>query len=266
MTFITGKQFNEQFHNTSVVKLTSRNDCQYNIGLNILDEKPICSNGEMFCYFKKDFIGRLDKTVVHMWDVIIPNNAKVVILSEKIKVDRLILSNKRDIYSKEGYMEMVKQRKDVLRYIPCDMITNELCEITVTYNIMNLSFIPSHMITKELRNNAIKNSGTILEFNPSCINADCLHKFDKKYIMLDIKMTKTDFDQVFDGFSGRRGYNKAVVIIDALGYYGCDFTMKEVSAYMIKSLNVNDLDVSLEICDLIKEILEYDMTVYDSLW
>ena len=83
------------------VKLTTE-DCihngyKYEEGLNVLNEK-ICGNGGLYFCRKEDFVKWIDysdKIMYWIWDVVVPDDAKIVDMNDKLKTDKFILSNKR---------------------------------------------------------------------------------------------------------------------------------------------------------------------------
>ena len=126
---ISGKQFNEKYPNTLFVKLTNKqslhNGYQYKNGLNILDgdfnEENICAKGGLYFCAYNDFgkwVNYREMKMEYMWTVKIPDDAKVVVMDEKIKTDKFILSDKKEIWTnKELCLEAVKQNGRALKYV-----------------------------------------------------------------------------------------------------------------------------------------------------
>ena len=105
---ITGKQFNEIYYNEKFIKLTNHtcihNKLKFKEGLNedLVPFNPSreCKKGGLyFCNIDDftDWIEYSDKKMYYMWNVKIPDDAKVVVMENKIKCDKFILSNKRRI-------------------------------------------------------------------------------------------------------------------------------------------------------------------------
>ena len=155
---ITGKEFNEKYPDANVVKLTVVNNChngfQYKEGINSLpedesfNEKPICAKGGLYCCFKKDFglwFGYNDKVMTNIWSVTIPDDAKVVVMNNKIKVDRFILSNMEPLLSRDNCLTAVGQDGDSLDYVPQELRDKEMCLTAVGQYGWALEYVPQKL-------------------------------------------------------------------------------------------------------------------------
>lgn len=111
MSILTGKEFNVKYSGRKLVKLTNlksiHNNYKYQTGLNIdsleFNEDCECKPGGFYCCFLEDmhnWIGYRDIRMEWIWEVSIPDNAKVVIGDKKIKVNSFYLSNKTELWSK----------------------------------------------------------------------------------------------------------------------------------------------------------------------
>ena len=133
---ISGAEFNQFNKGTGFVKLTNKdcihNGLEFKEGLNedILefDSSEECVPGGLyFCKYKKfgDWI-QYRANIEYIWDVDIPDDAKVMTMDYKIKCDKFILSNKRSIWNdKIICTELVSQNGNFLCYV--NNQTNKLC-------------------------------------------------------------------------------------------------------------------------------------------
>jgi hypothetical protein len=68
------------------------------------NSRKVCGPGGLYFCEERDYRKWLeygDKKMVYMWDVEIPDDAIVVVMDEKVKTDKFILSNKRCIYLRD---------------------------------------------------------------------------------------------------------------------------------------------------------------------
>jgi hypothetical protein len=130
---ISGKKFNEIYDDVPLVKLTNEtcthNKMNFVLGMNIDENKfdPSKACGPDGIYFCKlnDIHLWLDYStspMVYMWDAKIPDNARTVIYSNKLKTSAIILSNQRLIvdYLAEKILNMIETEptiETVFRYI-----------------------------------------------------------------------------------------------------------------------------------------------------
>ena len=102
---LTGKEFNKQYNGTVFIKLVNdksiHNGFYFGEGLNICTDLLNLDENDTSCiYFYKfdDLSEWLDYNGNHMtyiFDVAIPNDATVLIMNNKMKCNKFILSNKR---------------------------------------------------------------------------------------------------------------------------------------------------------------------------
>ena len=174
---ITGKEFNEKYPDANVVKLTVVNNChngfQYKEGINSLpedesfNEKPICGKGGLYCCFKKDFclwFGYNDKVMTNIWSVTIPDDAKVVVMNNKIKVDRFILSNMEPLLSRDNCLTAVVQYGRALNNVPQALRDKEMCLTAVGQNGWALDYVPKELRDKEMCLTAVRQYGGALNY------------------------------------------------------------------------------------------------------
>lgn len=158
---ITGAQFNEQFKGTRFVKLTNESCChngfKYEDGLNV-DVQEFRPNtncypgGFYFCEYDKFYMWHVHRQYIekicntgyvkmdYIWDVVIPDDAKVAIGSDKFKCDRFILSNKRSIWDNKNLCkEIVKYRGVALAHVKKQ--TPEICFEAVKQNKHALQYV-----------------------------------------------------------------------------------------------------------------------------
>ena len=190
---ITGKEFNTLYPNSEVVKLTDYNnyndefqsnddkevinkyhdDPCYMEGLNVLEQKfdpdTIYDTGGLYCCFKKDFgnwFTYADRVMYNIWTVTIPNNAKVVVMDNRIKVDRFILSDMSDLLIYDNCMMAVKQTGYALYNVPEEHISYKLCLAAVENQGYSLFGVPYKFRTSSLCLTAVTQNGLALEHVP----------------------------------------------------------------------------------------------------
>jgi hypothetical protein len=159
MYILSGKEFNDKLANDpnfilyqkSLVKLTVKNSIHngfkfkegLNVDLIIFNFKSSCKPGG-FYFTNRDEMSRWliysGKVMYWMWEVIIPDDAVVVIeSSNKIKTDKFILENKKIITENIDVSETVKLGGIYIRLI--ENPSEELQLLAVKNNIHSLKYI-----------------------------------------------------------------------------------------------------------------------------
>ena len=129
---VSGKKFAEMFENCKVIKLTNESCChngfQYveglNMDTNVFDSTRVCGpDGLYFCTESNaqrwfDYVSN----ITYVWDVEIPEDARVCVYEDKLKADKFILSNKRTLaqFISERVRKMVhteRPSEEVFEYI-----------------------------------------------------------------------------------------------------------------------------------------------------
>ena len=103
--------------------------------INILNEpfndKPIYGKGGFYYCHQKDikkWICYNGKLMYYIWDVAIPNDAKIIDMGDKLKTDKFILSNRRCIWNNYEICKLaVKQNGLSLCYVKDK--TREICKL-----------------------------------------------------------------------------------------------------------------------------------------
>jgi hypothetical protein len=155
---ITGKEFTEKYPNAELIKFTNKDDLhngyQYKEGLNELDgpfnEEPICAKGGLYFCFKKDcgrWVEYRNMKMENAWCVKIPDDAKIVIMDGKMKTDKFILTDKRNIWSLEELCKLAVQQNGLYLWYVKEQ-TEELCKLAVQQNGIALQFVKEQ--TEEL--------------------------------------------------------------------------------------------------------------------
>ncbi len=132
----TGANFNIITEGRAFVKLTNKdsahNDFSFFEGINV-DSVPFnphdeCTPGGIYFVEKKYFINWLqynENTMEYVWDVKIPNDARVYVENYKFKSDRIELYNKRKIEDMDIWNNM--EMKDYKRIVKkCPLISKYL--------------------------------------------------------------------------------------------------------------------------------------------
>jgi hypothetical protein len=109
MPIISGRDFNESNEKRVVKLLTANwihNGYKYKIGLNVLNGKfnpnPHCLPGALYCTRKpNEWLDYGGKKMVVKCDVVFPDDAKIVLMKNKIKCDKFILYNPTKIFDKK---------------------------------------------------------------------------------------------------------------------------------------------------------------------
>ena len=197
---ILGRKFNEQFKNTSFVKLTNEN-CIHNgfkyeerlnkdtIPLHRIDNDS--PGGLYFC--KYDEFGKWcnygNKKMEYMWDVEIPNDAKVVMIDGKFKSNKIILSNKRLIWSNNDLcLEAVKHDGFNIKHVYIK--DPDMCLEAVKQNGLALYFIKIQ--TEEMCLTAVKNNTNALGFVQEQTESICLEVVKTDGLALRHVKTQTE--------------------------------------------------------------------------
>ena len=179
---ISGTQFNELYKGESLVKLTNgqriHNGFEFKEGLNVdtIDFNPIdqCSPGGFYFCKYEDFgkwIYYREVKMDYMWDVKIPDDAKVVILDNKIKCNKFILSDSRIIWNNEQLcLDVVKQNGYALRWIK--KRTRDICIEAMKQDGYALQFIEHQ--TNDICLAAVKQNGHALEWVKKQTEEICL--------------------------------------------------------------------------------------------
>lgn len=167
---ITGKQFNENYASKwNYCKLTNKS-CHhrgvfYKEGL-IEDHKDFngvyCNEGGIhFCKeedihywlnYNNEHIGPM----YYIWDVVIPDNARVVIFQHKAKSNRFLLLNKRSVYDSEYLLnKLLKESKLNIKNIPLSAHTPFIRQRLLKespYNIQYLNHLDDDTIEYIVKN------------------------------------------------------------------------------------------------------------------
>lgn len=174
---ITGKQFNDTYRGIEVVKLTVEDnrhrDIKYEDGVNVLiqqfDPEPICGPGGLYCCFKKD-LGKWfnygDKIMHNIWTVTIPDDAKVVVMYGKIKVDKFILSNMSDLLTHDNFLIAVTEDDWNLCEVPKKYRSYKMCAAAVKNGASALFDVPPEHRTGDLYLIMAENDSYALDYIP----------------------------------------------------------------------------------------------------
>jgi len=148
---ISGKEFNEKYKDMRFVKLTNgtnnHNGHQYTEGPNVCPDSfnpnPDCKgHGFYFCK-EDDFIKWLyyNKTpMYHIWNVRIINKASVVVMKNKIKCDRFILSECKSIWDNQELCDIIVKEDGLMLGFVIKQ-SNQQCIDAVTQNPIAIGFV-----------------------------------------------------------------------------------------------------------------------------
>lgn len=165
---ISGKQFNEIYKGVKFVKLMNKtgthNGYLFKFGLNVDTNRFLCDRaiGEDGLYFcrEDDYVDWIDsdKSNPKYWifDIEIPDNARVVIINKSMKADRFIVKNRRLLHDQINsmilsiiYSEMSKKRIiDELSKIPLSIYNEIQDKLLLHYRFVELGLDVSKIFKK----------------------------------------------------------------------------------------------------------------------
>jgi hypothetical protein len=129
LPYMTGSEFNEKYGDKEYFKLTCEdnvhNGFTFKEGLNEdvleFDPAPTCMPGGLYFTDRDNIITWVEygyKVMHWVWDVSIPDDAKVVVMDNKAKCDKFIITNKRCIWEKSDfYYPIIKEKPECTKYI-----------------------------------------------------------------------------------------------------------------------------------------------------
>jgi hypothetical protein len=194
-TSISGYHFNQMFQNCSLVKLTNASSChngfQFVEGLNVdtndfkYDEE--CGpDGLYFCRESdaENWFNYGHSDMKYVWDVIIPDDARVCIYERKIKADKFILSNKRSLatMASDKMRQMLYTGEDtstILSYLQNNYDADLIDEPEVVQSLVDMV---------EMRPESFSEMDDYLKVHRVCATAAKL--YDQAYLYMD----QDDFD------------------------------------------------------------------------
>ena len=195
----TGKTFNKKYTGVQFVKLTNidenHNGYQFKDGLNV-DTIPFstqrdCSPGGIYFCRIDNFVKYLKygtKTMHFIRFVTIPDDAKVFQEHDKYKSDKIILSERYNIFENEKIcLEAVKQNSGVLKYI--EHQTPEMCLIAVQKDGHALQYVKEQ--THDLCLIAIRQNSGALEYVKDQTSELCLIAVRKNGYNLEFVKNQT---------------------------------------------------------------------------
>jgi hypothetical protein len=194
-TSVSGAKFKEMYTNCRVVKLTNEscchNDFQFQEGLNE-DTNAFDYNGECgpdglyFCTERQaEYWFDYRDDISYVWDVEIPDDARVCVYDQKLKVDKFILSNKRTLadFICERVRKMVHNDRtfgDVFDYInrnahfigeDFEILTDPICDL------INIDPPAYYSMPNYLRTEGVKDEAEKLGMDRECM----IEEYDEEY-------------------------------------------------------------------------------------
>lgn len=258
---LTGEEFNILYPSEKV-KLTKADNCHngymYKEGLNVLDgefdTKRDCGPGGLYFCFKENYLQWCEYGMilnVNMWDVIIPNDAKIIVVGTKVKTDKMILCNRRTVYSKKNFGIIVDSKKGKPSVIPkdslnvgtqtsshnaggdhgggggskedtdshgCGCITMKIAEDIIDLNPRYIDILPKHVVTPKLYVRALKKIPQLIV----TVDIDMLIK------IMEIIMVESDiYGHTFSVFGACIKKNIGNTTISKLLTYECQSIMTD---------------------------------------
>ena len=184
---ISGKKAKEIFNGVPLVKLTNgscvHNGMKFvegcNVDRNVFDPTRTCGPDGLYFCKQDDIMMWLDygyDSMVYMWDVELPDDARVVIYDDKLKSDKFILSNKKPI-SHHLYikiMGMIEEDTksqvvfDFINELPSAIIPSDdmqmIYQTILNHDPSSIQFLPEDMFTYEVCLYAAKNYTCAYEY------------------------------------------------------------------------------------------------------
>ena len=171
-TVLSGADFKKRFADKKFVKLTKRtenhNGFRFTTGLNTdtvaFNPSDECQPGGIyFCELEK--IGQwvqYDQThCVNYRMIEFPDDARVYVEEDKFKADKLILGEKKDIWSDEKICELIVSRNGrMLKYVKEP--TEKICELAVSQYGLALQYVKKQ--TEKICELAVFRSGSALQY------------------------------------------------------------------------------------------------------
>jgi hypothetical protein len=147
---ISGSEFNKMFFGVGMIKLTTKDCCHNGFmfkegmnddTMNFNHDKVCTKDGLYFCNIKDgfDWLSYEDKVMYWVWDVEIPDDAKVIIFRNKIKTNKFILSRRREI----SYFAQYVMNDLIDDVIYGDTPVNNLLK---KYRVLPFKYMPEYMI------------------------------------------------------------------------------------------------------------------------
>jgi hypothetical protein len=168
---MTGSEFNKLYP-SKMIKLTNEleihNGYRFVTGLNIdtikFDPTGSCKPGGIyFCELEKFplWIEYSDTTCINFREVKIPDDAQIYTGKDKFKADKIILSDKQDIWNNEDCCKIaVAYDGHLLKNVKKQ--TEEICKIAVHENGVAILYVKDK--TYDICKIAAKQNGTILPY------------------------------------------------------------------------------------------------------
>jgi hypothetical protein len=179
-TSVPGAYFNEMYANCRVVKLTNEscihNEFEFKEGLNVdinaFQYDQECGPDGLYFCTERDTEYWLDyRDVAFVWDVEIPDDARVSVYDNKIKADRFILSNKRTVidFLRKEIKEMIYTNFEshvIIEYIKrnADYIEDFELLNEQMVNLINVDPTSYHLMPEYLRTETVREEGERLSF------------------------------------------------------------------------------------------------------
>ncbi len=196
---ISGARFNDIYSGVRLVKLTNE-DCVHNgfefveginVDFNNFDSTQVCGpDGLYFC--KHDdmtaWLEYNEMPMTYIWDVTIPNDARCVVYGQKLKTDKLILSNRRNlsdelyeiifnaigngmsisdatkhassypstVWSDRLFSRLVEMDESVIKYVPNMYRSYDMCLTAAKHYHDAYTYIPDMYKSYEILTHCIK--------------------------------------------------------------------------------------------------------------
>ena len=146
---VSGSEFKASHCDKVLVKLTNERNVHHSVEyIEGLITDPVsfvpdanCGGGLFFCELRDAYkwISYTKSGQMYWaWDVFIPDDAKIVVMSGKIKCNKFVLSNKRHIWSTSAiYSEIVNRDRSCLSRV----IINDINELLTAYELDKLRIV-----------------------------------------------------------------------------------------------------------------------------
>lgn len=187
---LNGVEFNQEYQDVSFVKLTNSTEThcglKYQDGYNVdrlgFDHTEYCSQGGMYFVQEKD-AGKwirynvmdikddsglrqyVQREMMYVRKVTIPDNAQICIEEGKFKTDKFILSQREEI-GRIIYEDALTDGNFMLDCVPEKFMDREMCLLAVEKSGYNLKHVPLDLMDRDLCFIAVKEKSLAILYVP----------------------------------------------------------------------------------------------------
>lgn len=203
---ISGEKFNKLYptYSENLYKLTNEEEVhlgfEYKTGLNedIHQFDPNGSKGGLHCCLFEsicEWIEYMDMRMHYYRKVTVPDDAIVVIYNDKFKVSKMILSDRKHIWSDYKICKMIlMEHGSYLEHVDPQIIDEKLCWIALDEDKWSFKYIPPDVQTYDMLFSVVQVYGSLLEFGRKelqtaklCKTAVGVQRDARRFIRYDLR-------------------------------------------------------------------------------